>query len=193
MAIPPYPRTKTFSSPNLNPKIHFSSSKRKNERLTMAIDIDQLNKFLFEANEHGYGGESKEVPAQRPGFTELEYTSGDWKMHDSYAGHYFAPGQEVVYYKDEPVWAMAYAGGMEFKFHGNSDLDKETYPFLKKALLAMDPAKPFRGPEKFEEGEFKYVSTVTGNTKDFTGNEKIYKNGTLVFEQNFIGGIIVGR
>jgi hypothetical protein len=157
----------------------------------MGIDINQLNKFLYEANDHGYGGESKEVPAQRPGFTELEYTSGDWKMHDSYAGHYFAPGQEVVYYKNEPVWAMAYAGGMKFEYHGDDSITHETFIFLKKSLMKMDPEKPFRGPDQFEEGEFKYVSTVTGGTKDFTGNEKIYKAGELVFEQNFIGGIIV--
>lgn len=157
----------------------------------MSIHIEELNKFLYEANKNGYGSDGKEVPAQRPGFTELEYISGDWKMHDSYAGHYFAPGQEVVYYKDEPVWAMAYAGGMKFKYHGNDDITHESFVFLKKALMAMDLAKPFRGPEKFEEGEFKYASTVTGDTKDFIGNEKIYKDDNLVFEQNFIGGVIV--
>lgn len=157
----------------------------------METKLEQLNKFLFEANEHGYGGESKEVPAQRPGFTELEYISGDWKMHDSYAGHFFAPGQEIVYFKDEPVWAMAYAGGMEFEYHNNNELTHEAFVFLKKALMAMNPGKPFRGPEKFEEGEYKYVSTVAGDTKDFIGNEKIYKANKLVFEQNFIGGIIV--
>ncbi len=159
--------------------------------MTNAINLNELNKFLLDANANGYGGEGKEVPAQRPGFTDLEYEKGDWLMHDSYCGHYFAPGQEVVYYQGKPVWAMAYAGGMKFQYHGNNDITHKTFIFLKKALLAMDEEKPFRGPETFEEGDFKYVSKVTGDTKDFFGNEKIFQKETLVFEQNFIGGIIV--
>ena len=160
----------------------------------MAINIQELERFLFDANKNGYAGDGKEVnPPQRPGFSELEYKDGDWLMHDSYAGHFFAPGQEVVYYKDKPVWAMAYAGGMKFEYHGNEDVTHKTFVFLKKALLEMDPAKPFRGPEKFSEGEFKYLSSVSGSTENFFGNEKIFLNKELVFEQNFIGGIVVGR
>lgn len=159
------------------------------------INYNELKKFLVNANKKGYAGDGKEfTPPQRPGFTELEYleyTEGDWLYHDSYSGHYFAPGQEVVYFKGKPIWAMAYAGGMKFEFHGDKELTHQTFVFLKKALLSMDPEKPFRGPEKFEEGEWKYLSIITGNIKDFTGNEKIYKNEELVFEQNFIGGIIV--
>lgn len=159
----------------------------------MTLDINELNKFLYDANKNGYAGDGKKVPAQRPGFSELEYQNGDWIMHDSYAGHFFAPGQEVVYFKGKPVWAMAYAGGMKFEFHGDTILDHKTFIFLKNALLAMDPAKPFRGPEKFEDGEFQYISTVEGDAKDFFGNEKIYLNKKLVFEQNFIGGLIVEK
>lgn len=158
----------------------------------MECDIEDLNNFLFNANENGYaGGGSEFIPSQRPGFDEIEYKSGDWIFHDSYSGHYFAPGQEVVYFKNKPVWAMAYAGGMKFKYHSDEKMAKETFTFLKKAMLAMDPAKPFRGPGKFDEGDWRYVSEVKGDTKDFAGNEKIYRGNELVFEQNFIGGIIV--
>lgn len=158
----------------------------------MNIYYNDLKKFLVNANAKGYAGDGKEfTPPQRPGFEELEYAEGDWLYHDSYSGHYLAPGQEVVYFKGKPIWAMAYAGGMKFKYHGIKDLTHETFVFLKKALLATDPEKPFRGPEKFKEGEWQYVSKVTGDIKDFTGSEKIYKGDKLVFKQNFIGGIIV--
>lgn len=153
---------------------------------------DSLKKFLYNANKFGYAGDGKEINSpQRPGFDELEYSEGDYLYHDSYSGHYFAPGQEVVYYKGDPIWAMAYAGGMKFEHHSDETLTKQTIKFLKKALLAMNPEKPYRGPEKFEEGEWRYVSTLSGDIKDFTGNEKIYLKDKLVFEQNFIGGIIV--
>jgi len=159
----------------------------------MNIDLKELEKFLYDANANGYGGDAKEVEAQRPGFTELEYRSGDWYFRDSYVGSYFAPGQEFVYFKDKPLWAMAYAGGMKFAYHGQQDLAKETFTFLKKALLAMDPKKPFRGPAEFSEGEWRYVSSLKGDIKDFVGNEKIYKNDALMFEQNFIGGLVVDK
>lgn len=159
----------------------------------MKINYQELEKFLYNANQNGYAGDAPEITPQRPGFSELEYQEGDWLYRDSYAGHFFAPGQEVVYFKNEPVWAMAYAGGMRFEYHGNEEVTHKMFVFLKKALLAMDPSKPFRGPEKFEEGDMRYESALSGDIKDFTGNEKIYLDDKLVFEQNFIGGIIVGR
>ena len=158
----------------------------------MDLDFKQLGDFLYNANIHGYaGGGFTFDPPQRPGFDELEYRSGDWLYHDSYSGHYFAPGQETVYYKDVPVWAMSYAGGMKFEYHGNKDFTRESIEFLKKALLAMTREKPFRGPELYTQGDWRYLSSIVGGIKDFTGNEKIYYKEKLVFEQNFIGGVII--
>jgi hypothetical protein len=157
----------------------------------MITNYNDIEKFLFNANKNGYAGGSKEITPQRPGFEELEYTEGDWLYHDSYSGHYFAPGQEVVYFKGKPIWAMAYAGGMKFKYHGIKDLTHETFVFLKKALLATDPEKPFRGPESFTDGDWEYKSTVSGDIKDFSGTETITYKNKSVFSQNFIGGIIV--
>lgn len=155
------------------------------------INFDDLKKFLYDANANSYAGAAKEIAPQRPGFDELEYKKGDWYFRDSYVGSYFAPGQEFVYFKGKPVWAMAYAGGMKFKYHGEREITKETIVFLKKSLIAMEPDKPYRGPVEFAEGEFRYISTLNGDIKDFIGNEKIYKGDKLVFEQNFIGGIVV--
>ena len=155
------------------------------------LDLKRLKKFLFEANKHGYAGNPKEIASQRPGFEELEYAQGDWYFRDSYSGHYFAPGQEVVYFKGEPVWAMAYAGEMRFGYHGKEGFAHQTFAFLKEALLTMDPEKPYRGPKKFEQDDWRYESKISGDVRDFTGNEKIYLKNKIVFEQSFIGGVIV--
>jgi len=157
------------------------------------IDVVELKKFLLKANENGYAGDGNEVKAQRPGFEEIEYIDGDYKFRDSYTGSYFAPGQEIVYYKNKPIWAMAYAGGMNFKHHGDRKLAKDTFAFLKKALLQMDPEKPFRGPSFFKDGDFEYHSEVMGDVLDFAGSELINYQGNEVFSQNFIGGIVVGK
>jgi len=152
---------------------------------------NKLKTFLFNANAKGYAGSGKEVKPQRPGFNELEYKEGDWLFHDSYSGHYFAPGQEIVYFKNKPIWAMAYSGGMQFIYHGNKKLTRDTFIFLKKALLAMDPKNPYRGPNMFTDGGWKYTSTLSGTIKDFHGTEKIYFKNKLIFSQNFIGGTII--
>lgn len=157
------------------------------------IDLEGLKKFLYKANENGYAGDGNEVMAQRPGFEEIEYKDSDYLFHDSYAGSYFAPGQEVVYYKNKPIWAMAYAGGMNFRLHDDREMAKKTFEFLKKALLKMDPEKPFRGPEDFEENDFKYHSHLMGDIKDFAGSEVIFYQDKEVFSQNFIGGVIVDK
>lgn len=156
-------------------------------------DFEQLKKFLYNANAKGYAGGAQEITPQRPGFNELEYSEGDWYFRDSYAGSFFAPGQEIVYFQDKPIWAMAYAGGMKFEFHNQPEIAKETFQFLKKALLAMDPEKPFRGSAELIDGDWRYISTLDGDIKDFIGNEKIFKGDELMFEQNFIGGLVVDK
>lgn len=155
------------------------------------VEIEQLKKFLYNANKNGYAGTNAKVAPQRPGFEEIEFSEGEYTFHDSYSGHYFAPGQEIVYKNNQPIWAMAYSGGMKEKFHGDEEVTHNTIIFLKKALLAMNPQNPYRGPEFFNEDKWKYVSNLNGDIDDFLGNEKIYFDGELVFEQNFIGGLIV--
>lgn len=157
------------------------------------IDLKKLEDFLFTANKNGYAANETRILPQRPGFKELEYREGEWYFRDSYAGWYMAPGQEVVYFKDEPVWTMAYTGGMKKEWHKDEYFTSETLKFLKEALLAMDKSTPFRGPSSFKRDEWCYLTKVKGDTTDFTGNEKIYNNSNLVFEQNYIGGLIINK
>jgi len=157
----------------------------------MELSLNELKKFLYEANAHGYAGDDQNILPQRSGFHELEYGKPDWYFRDSYSGHYYAPGQEVVYYKNEPVWAMAYSGGMKEKYHKEyDDFVHETFTFLKEALLEMDKDKPYRGPNSYKHDSWHYLSNIKGDITDFIGNEKIFHNNELVFEQNFIGGTI---
>jgi hypothetical protein len=159
----------------------------------MDYKIEQLKKFLFNANANGYAANNQRIMPQRPNFKELDYSEGDWYFRDSYAGWYMAPGQEVIYYKNKPIWAMSYTGGMKIEYHNNSKLAEETFNFLKESLLKMNPDKPFRGPTNYKRNEWCYIGKVKGDIKDFTGNEKIYYKNDLLFEQNFIGGIIIDK
>lgn len=155
------------------------------------IDLEKLREFIFEAHQHGYAGDGEKCQySQRPDFEEYSYQAGEWYYRDSFCGHYLAPGQEVVYFK-KPVWAMSYAGGMKPEYHGDYDLGESTAAFLKEALFAADKDKPFRGPKIYEKGDWLYINHLHGNITDFLGNEKIYKGHKLLFEQNYIGGLII--
>ena len=159
----------------------------------MEIDLKALAKFLVKAKTQTYAGDGKEIQAQRPDFKELDFLEGDWYYRDSYAGFFYAPGQEIVRYKQQPAWSMAYSGGMLPKYHDDIDFAKQTFGFLKKALLKMEESRPFRGPENFKEGDWEYKDSSEGDITDFKGTEHIYYKGEEVFKQNYIGGLILSK
>lgn len=159
----------------------------------MEFDLNQLAKFLVKAKTQTYASDGKEMAAQRPGFTELEFKEDDFKYRDSYSGFFQAPGQEVVRYKGNPVWVMAYSGGMEKEYHGDADFSEKTFSFLKQALLQVEESKPFRGPGYLKEGDFEYINKVEGDIANFRGQEQILHKGEKVFAQDYIGGLIVQK
>ena len=159
----------------------------------MEFDLNQLAKFLVKAKTQTYAGEGKEITAQRPGFTELEFEEGDFGYRDSYSGFYQAPGQEVVRYKGKPIWVMAYNGGMEKKYHGNADFAEKTFSFLKQALLRIEESKPFRGPDNLKESDWEYINKVDGDIANFSGQEQTLYQGEAVFTQDYIGGLIIQK
>ncbi len=158
------------------------------------IDLKTLAEFLIKAKKVTYAsGSEANIPAQRPGFKELEFKEGEWEYRDSYSGFFRAPGQEIVRFRGVPVWSMSYDGGMLEEFWGNEAFAKQTFSFLKKALMSVPIQKPFGGPENLKEGDYEYIMDVEGNITSFKGTEKILFKGKVVFVQHFMGGLIVGQ
>lgn len=159
----------------------------------MEINLEGLARFLIKAKSEAWAGDGKEIPPQRPGFKELEYIEGSWEYRDSYAGYFMAPGQEYVRFQGQPVWMMAYSGGMSQEHRGNKDFAKQTFTFLKKALKMVEVTRPFRGPENFREGEWEYQDSSEGDVVDFRGTEHILYQGKEVFRQHYCGGLILPK
>ncbi len=157
------------------------------------MDLQELSCFLVKAKRQTYAADGKELPPQRPGFRELLFQEGQWEYRDSYCGFYYAPGQEVVRFAGEPVWTMAYSGGMLPKHHGNYEFAKEAYTFLKNALSNVTASRPFRGPSRLQDGDWRYADSNVGDVKQFSGRERIYCKGKLVYEQHYCGGMIVQK
>lgn len=158
------------------------------------LNLKELAEFLIEAKKETYANiNAKEIKPQRPDFKELEYKKKFWEYRDSYCGFYFAPGQEIVRFNTVPVWAMAYSGGMYKKYHGDLNFAKDTFNFLKIVLSKVNINQPYRGPKTYKKGKYEYVNVVKGDITDFSGTEKIYFNGKIVFKQKYVGGLIINK
>ena len=161
----------------------------------LAIEPEELRSFLVKAKRNAWAGNVNEVPATRPNFKRHVFKMGNWEYEDEYTGFYCAPGQEIVRYSTIPAWAMSYDGGMSEKYRGYLDFARTTFAFLKEALANVPESMPLRGHDLHKKDNLIYRCSVTGDIIRFRGNEMIRDAviGLPLFEQNFMGGIIVHK
>jgi hypothetical protein len=159
------------------------------------LNKEELLAFIAEAHRNTYAA-PKEIKSKHkcktpilPGHKDYNYKKGDWEYHDSYAGSSWAPGREVVFLNEQPVWCMSYQGKHD-EDYPDDFFQNEAFPFLKKALREMEDSMPFRGPQKFEEGDFRYSFKMNGDYSYFTGRETIHHKEVGVFFQDVMGELI---
>lgn len=152
-------------------------------------NLEVLKDFIHKAGAATYAGGGKpEASPERPGFIELVFQEGDWHYRDSYTGNARSRGMEVVRHLGVPVWSSSYGGGM---VEGQEYLAPQTFKFLKQCMLAKDPkSTSFRGPDDFEDGDWKYHYNQQGDVEEFVGDEGIFYLGQQVFFHRIIGGLI---
>ena len=154
--------------------------------------LEELANFIVEANGQTWAADGAEVDPERPGYKELEYRKGDWRLRDSYTGYFRAPGMTTVYYKDMPAWTMAYGGHGQTE--GFEERTKETFSFLRRALKLVSSDLPFRGPELYEEDGKKYTfKLIKGNIEDGLWEEEIVEEGDKTFAQTGIAGVVIHK
>jgi len=119
---------------------------------------------------------------------DYDLADGDWRYHDSYAGSEWAPGREVVFFQDLPIWCMSYQGQTIENL--SKDFVEKTFEFLKMALQNFDNNTPFRGPKKFKKGDYEYTFKFKGDYQYFTGREAVKYKGKKVFFQDVMGTLI---
>ncbi|MBI3397607.1 hypothetical protein HY045_03975 [Candidatus Woesebacteria bacterium] len=154
--------------------------------------LSYLAEFIVEANKNTWAAEGAEVEPERKGYRELEYKRGEWRLRDSYTGYFRAPGMTTVYYKDMPVWTMAYGGHGQTEGHENGA--KQTFQILKEALIRVTPSLPFRGPEKYQDGKNQYsFKMLKGNITNGLWEEEITEDEVTTFTQTGIVGIVIHK
>jgi hypothetical protein len=151
------------------------------------FSLEQLNNFIVQAKAATYVGNGAHVEPCRPGSHDLKFDAGDFAYLDSYFGGADFLGQEVVYYRGEPVWAMNYYGRI---LEPQSIRADETGQIIKQSLSAMYQEGRFLGGFEYVTENGTYVDTSKGDPTTFTGMEWIERMGIKVYQLAYHGGLI---
>jgi len=154
------------------------------------INKKQLCKFLVKAKKAGYanGDNAKKITEKNKSKT-ISYKNGDWKYSDNYFGGEPYGGEEIVFFKNQPVYMMVYYGSVikEIKDF------KKVYKFLQEVLSLIPEKNPFRGPKFYQNGDYAYRNWFYGSIDNFSGIEKIYLGKKKIYEAKYIGGLVDQR
>jgi hypothetical protein len=156
-----------------------------------APSVRELSDFLVEAKRRTYAaqGDDATVAPSLPGSKQLEYRSTAFSYRDIYFGMSRFVGQEVVSREGAPLWSMAYAGGLILAAAQPAEA-RPIFGFLRKALLLVEPQRPFRGPAAFASDGFDYVNESDGDVVAFRGTEWISRDGVALYRLDYAGGLL---
>lgn len=147
---------------------------------------EEIKKFIIEAKSKTYANPDSKPNILPDNRKQFVVENGKYKYLDTYAGSNLFSGEEIIYYQDKPIWIMNYYGLVL-----DSNISSENiYTFLKKCLSNTPNDFPVRGPQFFEDGDFKYELKITGNLEYFHGKEYIYLNDREIYKLILHGGII---
>jgi len=153
------------------------------------MDKERLREFLVASNKAGYaGGNSKRWIKEPDGSTTIPFEQGEWKSHDNFFGGEPYGGRTIVFHNGKPEWMMVYYGWVVE--HADAD---QVYEVLRNSLKQMPEDYPYRGPERYEEGQFVYSNQWTGELERFSGEERIIQGEKLLYQANYIGGEVDKR
>ena len=152
------------------------------------MDLAELETFIVEAKANTYVGGSADAGPSRPGSHDLEYARGDWRYRDSYFGGSDFLGEEVVWHRGVPVWAMNYYGWIS----DPAAITAETAGrVIRTALSAMYSEVRFLGGFHTEVDGWVYHDHSAGDLTHFHGRERISRpDGPEVYALLYHGGLI---
>jgi len=151
------------------------------------VSVERLNEFIVKAKAATYVGGGARSPSCRPGSHDLEFHEGALSYLDSYFGGTDFIGQEVVYYDEEPVWAMNYYGRI---LEPAMITAAEAGRIIQESLSKMYEEGRFLGGFEHDTGNGVYVDTSEGDVASFTGREWITRGGVKVYELIYHGGLV---
>lgn len=151
------------------------------------FSLQQLESFIVRAKAATYVGDGEKAESCRPGSHDLKFREGSFSYLDSYFGGTDFIGQEVVYYADEPVWAMNYYGRI---LEPEKISAAEAGQIIKESLSRMYREGRFLGGFEHTTENGTYTDTSQGGLESFTGLEWITRENVRVYGLRYHGGMI---
>jgi len=151
------------------------------------MDLNRLNDFIVHAKAATYVGNGQQTPASRLGSHDLVFEDGTWSYRDSYFGGRDFIGEEVVFLDGKPVWAMNYYGRI---LDASLISPQQTGQVIKASLSKMYIEGRFLGGFEHQYNQFSYLDTNEGDVTSFRGRETIQREGVVVYELVYHGGLI---
>ena len=146
------------------------------------IHIDETIAFLIRAKRNTYAGKGAEVKSSRAASHDYIYEEQPYQYYDTYLGGEKFAGTEAVWHQNIPIWSMNYAGRVTGE-HFNGD-------FLKEVLYHVPKECPYRGPEIYIKGDYRYHCKVEGAFVWYQGYEDIFYLDNKIYECYFHGGAV---
>lgn len=147
-----------------------------------SINLNELKKFLMKAIMPHADGTAKTVK-EKDGSRTIEYSDGDYRMHDNFFGGEPYGGRLIVFHKEQPLFLEVYYGQ-------TSRPADAVYDFLREALQHPSKENPFRGPAEYRKDDLTYKSTTMGGVTNHTVKEYIYDGDEEIYWAVVIGGLV---
>jgi hypothetical protein len=151
------------------------------------MDIGKLNDVIVAAKAATYVGGGLKTQSSRPGSHDLQWSQGDWAYLDSYFGGSDFVGQETLWQRGIPVWAMNYYGYILRPDLIDAARAGET---IKESLTAMYATGRFLGGFEFEGRHGRYIDQSEGDAAHFHGREIILVGGAEAYALDYLGGLV---
>jgi len=151
------------------------------------LDVSTLHAFIIRAKAATYVGSGQRLLSYRLGSHDLQYFDGDWAYHDSYLGESDFIGEEIVYFQRQVVWGMNYFGYILQPDRINS---AQAGHVIKVSLTRLYQEGRFLGGFEYTVDDLRYVDTNEGDVQLFHGKEWIEREGQIVYELLYLGGLV---
>jgi hypothetical protein len=149
----------------------------------------ELARFIYEAHRRTYADKNAPKAASlRPGSEDYHFEKDGLVYHDTYFGGRDFIGGEVVYKEGKPIWGSNYYG---YIFENTAE-PEAVYGFLRRALMQeYESPLPLRGPHEYNEADWTYRFTASGDMEKFEAEEEIFLAGKQVYRAVLHGGMIL--
>ena len=151
------------------------------------MDTFNILDFLLKARAHTYASGAGKVKPVFPDLFQLEYQENNLLYRDIYnLGNGLFMGLETVYMQNKPLFSMSYFGNF------GKITEKEADTILRKALIENWHTTRLWHNVTWKSKNYEYSCkpNSNGSLTEFSGKEKILKDGIEVYYFSYAGGYI---